>query len=220
MEAISRKKEVDEMKTLTKEIGALQVTLVAETGSITDYAGESWTQIAGTNTFFSETYFDLAGMSMEDKTLFFTGAATQNTNPPISVPARAGNRVQIMDLMTSKPMSETDLSLASVYGNTTQTPLTFDQTVYMRNRHFNTDLDNEAAGLMILLADEQLGSLEPSASDRIYVYRFISIIGLDGSYNFFPVRFILRAEAKEEPEYEYLMRLKRSYELQNEPDRD
>ena len=33
-------------------------------------------------------------------------------------------------------------------------------------------------------------------------------------------RYMLRATAKEEPEYEYLMRLKRSYELQNEPDRD
>ena len=208
------------MKTLAKEIGALQVALIDGLGSIIDYAGESWTQIAGTNTFFSETYFDLAGMSIKEKTLFFTGAATQNTNPPFSEPATAGNRVQIMDLMTTKPMSELDLSLAAIYGNTTETPLTFDQTVYMRNRHFNTDLDNQAGGLMILLADEQLGSLEPSASDRIYVYRFIAIIGGDGAYNFFPVRFILRAEAKEEAEYQYLMRLKRSYELQQEPDRD
>jgi hypothetical protein len=33
-------------------------------------------------------------------------------------------------------------------------------------------------------------------------------------------RYLLRASAKEEAEFEYLMRLKRSYDLQNEPDVD
>ena len=73
---------------------------------------------------------------------------------------------------------------------------------------------------MIPISDEQLGSLEPTASDRVYVYRVISITGGDGVYNFYPVRFILRADAREEPEYQYLMRLKRSYELQQTLDRD
>ena len=90
----------------------------------------------------------------------------------------------------------------------------------MRLRVLNTDLDNQAATFMIPISDEQMGSLEPTASDRIYCYRIVSLTGTDGSYGVYPVRYLLRAEAKEEPEYEYLMRLKRSYELQNQPDRD
>jgi len=207
------------MKTLTKEIGAIGVTLVGGLGTITDQDG-GWKQIPGANQYYNETYFDLAGMSIDEKTLFFTGAATQNANPPTSNPALPGNRVNILDIMVTKPLTETELTFVAIRANMSGTVLTFDQTVYMRNRYFNTDLDNQAATIMIPIFDEQLGSLEPTASDRIYVYRVISIVGGDGVYNNYPVRFILRAEAKEEPEYEYLMRLKRSYELQQRPDRD
>jgi hypothetical protein len=100
--------------------------------------------------------------------------------------------------------------------------LTFDQTVYGRVRTFNMDLDNVAGGFYILLSDHQTGSLEPTASDRIYCYRAVSfgVNNSDGQHSVFAGRYLLRADAKEEPEFEYLMRLKRSYELQNEPDRD
>ena len=94
------------------------------------------------------------------------------------------------------------------------------ETVYARVRVFNMDLDNLAGGYSILLSDTQTGSLEPSASDRIYCYRVVQYNGADTRFDIFPARYILRADAKEEPEYEYLMRLKRSYELQQRFDRD
>jgi hypothetical protein len=171
---------------------------------------------------YFETYFDLAGMSIDEKTLFFTGATTQNANPVISTPATVGNNVHIWDIMVTKPLTESELLFVAIYGNTASpgVVLSFDQTVYLRNRVLNTDIDNAAASVMIPIFDEQLGSLEATASDRIYCYRFVSLAGANGDYTIYPVRYILRAEAKEEPEYQYLMRLKRSYELQNEPDRD
>ena len=73
---------------------------------------------------------------------------------------------------------------------------------------------------MITIADNQLGSLEATASDRIYCYRVVLYSGAVARFDVYPARYILRADAKEEPEYQYLMRLKRSYELQNQPDRD
>jgi len=36
----------------------------------------------------------------------------------------------------------------------------------------------------------------------------------------YPARYILRAMAKEEADYQYIMRLKRSYDLQQRFDRD
>lgn len=209
-------------KTLTKEMPGLGLIRAGTEISITPETASGWTLIPGTYICYYETYFDLAGMSIEEKTLFFTGAATQNVMPPTSQPAAPGNRFIIYDIMSTKPLNETELQFVLVYGNTASpgVVLTYDQTVYMRIRVLNTDLDNAAATFMIPIADEQLGSLEPTASDRIYCYRIVSLTGGDGTYGVFPVRYLLRAEAKEEAEYQYLMRLKRSYELQNEPDRD
>jgi len=211
------------VKTLTKEIGL--ATADVQGGEIVQLIanpGGGWTLIPGSGNMYYETYFDLAGMTEQEKTLFFTGATTQNANPVISNPATVGNNVHIWDIMATKPLTETDLLFVAIYGNTASpgVVLTFDQTVYLRNRVMNTDIDNAAASVMIPIFDEQLGSLEATASDRVYCYRLVSITGADAAYTIYPVRYILRAEAKEEPEYEYLMRLKRSYELQNQPDRD
>jgi hypothetical protein len=220
LEAISRKKEVDEMKTFAKEIPAVGVTKTPTGVTINNDTSSGWNSITGTFLAYYETYFDLAGLSIDDKTLFFTGASTQNAYPAISQPAAPGNKVIIHDIMVTKPLTEAELTTISIYGNFENTVLTFDQTIYMRVRVLNTDLDNQAAAVMIPLFNEQLGSLEPTASDRIYCYRIIGYSGADGVYNTYPVRYLLRAEPKEEAEYAYLMRLKRSYELQQRPDRD
>ena len=73
----------------------------------------------------------------------------------------------------------------------------------------------------VLSEEHQSGSLSPTASDRIYSYRLL-IVGAVGDTSVVlpPVRHLISAEAKEEPEYQHMMRLKRSYDLQNEPDVD
>ena len=213
------------MKTLTKEIGTLGVDKAGVVFTLqNDVYG--WEQFApGQPQFIARTYFDLAGLTIDDKTLFFEAAGVQDANHPTSVPSVAGNFVRVVDILSNKPLSNADAVDTITFGNmiasgTGSATLTFDQTIYMRNRFFNTDLDNAAGGMMITLADNQMGSMSPTASDRVYVTRVVTMGGGDGSYTLYPVRYIVRATAKEEPEYEYLMRLKRSYELQNEPDRD
>ena len=215
------------MKTLAKEFGVLSVTKASPPDPNPGWtlnqaeSADGWEQYAPTQSgFVNRTYFDLAGLSMDDKTLFFTGATSQNAYPPGTIPTTAGNRVFIHDIMSSKPLADADLVAITTRANTAGTTLTFDQTIYMRVRVLNTDIDNSASGVMIPIFDEQLGSLEPTASDRVYCTRIVVFDGADGNYFTYPVRYILRAEAKEEPEYEYLMRLKRSYELQNRFDRD
>jgi hypothetical protein len=207
------------MKTLTKETVGVGIRIIGGNAQLEE--GQGWKQISGTDSFVYDTYFDLAGMAVEDKTMFFTGATTQTANPPTSNAATVGNRTQIMSLMTTKPMTETELLFAATIGNLSGgSNLTFDQTVYMRVQWFNTDIDNQAAGIMIPIADNQMGSLNPTASDRVYVYHVVTPQGADGVYNHYGIRFILQADAKEEPEYQYMMRLKRSYELQQRFDRD
>jgi len=212
-------------KTLAKEFA--QFAFVVDDQGTEDVlsTGGNWRPISGSpGLFISDTYFDLAGMTREDMTLFFEGAAVQELKNPTSFPATAGNTLQVADVMSAVPLTDTEAAFylfgANFHIANTST-LSFDQTIYGRVRVFNVDLDNQAGGFMIQLSDTQTGSLEPTASDRVYCYRVVQYNGaIDTRIDLFGARYILRATAKEEADYQYLMRLKRSYELQNEPDRD
>lgn len=223
MEEISRTKEVDEMKTLTKEFAGVNFTFDGTNYGFDTTQG-NWRQIgAGTGNFICDTYFDLAGMAMNDETLFFEVAAVQEVLNPQFAPSTAGDFMFVVDIMSQIPLTDAEVALYATQGNVAggDVSLTFDQTIYGRVRFFNIDLDNVAGTIAILLSDNQTGSLSPTASDRVYCYRYAGVNQTaPGFSTLFAARHILRATAKEEPEYQYLMRLKRSYELQNEPDRD
>ena len=212
------------MKTLTKEFGILQVNKVGPLYTIdTSITNGGWRAHTGIGTFINDTYFDFAGLAIDDKTLFFDGAAVQEIQPPSITTGTAGDFVAVVDLMCTTPLTDEEVALYATYGNIIGdgSALTFDQTVYGRVRIFNMDLDNLAGGFFITLGDNQTGSLEATASDRIYCYRYVAITAAaDSTIAITGARYILRAKAQEEPEYQYLMRLKRSYELQNAPDRD
>ena len=214
------------MKTLAKEIGLIRVDKLGPAYTLNaQISADGWEDL-GAGVFANRKYFDLAGISMNDKTLFFDGATIQDTwNPTKPATSPAGDLIAVADVMTSKPLSNVDaIAIVNGFGNTQGTDaakLTFDQTIYMRLRVFIVDLDTQASGYMVPLSDNQLGSLSPTASDRIYCTRIVQFgNNADGAYALYPVRYLLRANAKEEAEYEYLMRLKRSYELQQEPDVD
>jgi hypothetical protein len=227
LEAIIRKKEVDEMKTLAKEhtFGVFQTT-----GPDTWELGLSpgWRQpTAGAGFFVSETYFDLAGLTMDDKTLFFEAAASTTMFNPLTTASNAGDGVQILNLMTSTPMTDDELSRFFLMGNFADAfggieGISYDETIYARCQEYTTDLDTAAWGKMVLVSDNQIGSLEATASDRIYSYKVVGIKtgALMTGLQTYPTRHILRATAREEPEYQYLMRLMRSYQLQQRFDRD
>jgi hypothetical protein len=208
------------MKILSKDIN---LVTVSKAGPVFTLEGQiGWRQI-GTNFFVFETYYDLAGMSQEEKTLFFDAATVQDVTNPAQVNGVAGDLLGITDLMTSSPLSDDALTQFTLFGNMVQSKFpSFDQVIYARNQIFVVDLDFAASGYFNLLSSNQLGSMQPTASDRIYVYRVVAIDtdNTATSYTVLPARFLLQATAKEEPEYQYLTRLMRSYNLQNEPDRD
>lgn len=211
------------MKTMTKEFAQLAVQKAGPVYTVISNEG-NWREIAGSpGLYLASTYFDLAGMAMDDKTLFFQGAATQELKNPTFFPATAGNNLQIADIMSVVPLTDEQAAFYLFGANfnvSNSSNLTYHETVYGRIRVFNMDIDNLAGGYSILLSDTQTGSLEPTASDRVYCYRVVQYNGADTRFDIFPARYLLRADAKEEPEFEYLMRLKRSYELQQSFDRD
>jgi hypothetical protein len=212
------------MKTLTKEFGYLNIGQAVPNIYTLESSANGWRQVgAPSGTFINTTYFDLAGLAIDDKTLFFSGATTQDVLNPIVTSGVAGDNIIVVDVMSSIPLTDVEYSALLTHGNfpiSGTNNLTFDQTIYCRIRQYAVDVDTAAWGSMVLLADNQLGSLNPTASDRVYVARVVYFDGDSTAINVTPVRYLLRADAKEEAEYQYLMRLKRSYELQHTFDRD
>ena len=136
----------------------------------------------------------------------------------------AGDDVVVFDVMTSEPMTDAQLLGFVGGGNfaSSSAGLGYQQTIYARVRHFIIDLDTAAWGSFVLASDNQLGSLEATASDRIYSYRILHITAGTSAtqVNLYMARHIIRTEAKEEAEFRYLMRLRRSYELAQNHDED
>jgi hypothetical protein len=213
------------MKTLTKEHRTLNVDKAGPVFTVSE--GDGWRQLTpGGQIFISDNYFDLAGMSIDDKTLFFEGAAVQEVQNPIAVAGAAGDLIQLCDIMSAVPLSDDQVSAFATTGNIPTSGGygfgTFEQTIYARHRVYAIDVDFAGSNYFNLLSSNQLGSLGPTASDRVYCYRLV-LLGANNSATtmiVYPARYLLRAQGKEEAEYQYLMRLKRSYDLQQRPDRD
>lgn len=214
------------MKVLAKEFPYLVANKADAPALWTIDQGDGWRQLApASNTFIASTYFDLAGMSQREKTLFFEGAAVQEVLPPSSTPsATAGDIVVVTDVMSTSPMTDAQASAYQLSANLAQsaTGLSFEQTVYGRVRIFNMNVNTLAGSYYELQTDNQTGSLEPTASDRIYCYRIVTFgpTNVNGTHSVWGARYLLQASAKEEAEFQYLMRLQRSYVLQQSHDED
>lgn len=211
------------MKTMAKEHGYVVLNqnppgVWAVDGS----QSNGWRLLAPTGLAVSDTYFDFAGLTKDYKTLMFDGAAVQDMLAPQVTGGAAGDSLVMVDLMSTSPLTDNDLQNFYIYGNfSINGKLTFEQTIYARIRQFNVDVDNLAWGSMVLLSENQIGSLEATASDRVYCYRIVAMgSNFDGTrIDVFNARYLLQANVKEEAEYQYLMRLKRSYDLA-QTDRD
>lgn len=214
------------MKTLAKYHDALFITISGGTATIdTSLVGSGWTSPTN-GLFVSETFFDLAGLSMDDETIFFEGMAVQQTGVP-AIQGQAGDNYILYDIMTSIPIDASDaamLGLFTIRGlGYPGVELNYEHVLYQRTRRYTLDLDTSARMAMLAL-DEQSGSMAPTASDRIYCYRIVVLdvptLASAANINVQPARYLIQAVPKEEPEFQYLMRLKRSYNLQQSHDED
>ena len=160
---------------------------------------------------------------MDEKTLFFRGATVQDVYNPYTIAGAPGDSIGVVDLMSTRSLSADEVFFFLVNGNLQgpgSSTLTYHETVYGRVNQFVTTIDTGTWGSMSLLGSHQLGSMNPTASDRIYSYRIVSVTGLMTSLNLSGCRHLLASEAVEEKDHEYMMRLMRSYELQQSHDED
>lgn len=218
------------MKMLAKYHSALDLTQMGPNDYDITPVGQlgsnmNWTKISG-QIFCSETYFDLAGLAMDDKTIFPTGITSQRGSLTRQLGSAAGDNYVVLDVITSIPVN---VEFGSIEINNwfnmgpgfPGTTLNFEHVLYMRGQRWTTDLDTN--NTFPMKADEwQCGSMSPTASDRLYSYRvvLVSLNSTAARIVTASARHVMEVNVSEEPTYQYLMRLKRSYDLQIEPDVD
>ena len=250
------------MKTLTKYIEGISGQFVYNASPPTNRwfiggvsgSGSSagdWVQIFGLDAISAEgesqinligqSVIDLAGMTAQEKTLFFSGASTTDasfvtmnfrlnaTSGPI-LPASAGSTVLVTDIMTSVPIfsEESLLELLTLHqAGFPGSEVDYQHIVYGTTKRYVMETITGALASPVLIDIQQRGSGHPQASDSIYCYKLVSIIwnSLDPNtqrlnFSIPATRFSLRAEAKEEPDHVRIMRLKRQYDLFQLNDRD
>jgi len=219
------------VKILAKYHSALDVTGAAGLFDFTPVnqigSNDNWTRLNG-QVFVSDTYIDLGGLSMDDKTIFPSGITVQRGSISQMRDGSAGDSYLVMDVLTSIPIDVSPLNFDVVNWfnlgvGWPGTTLNWEHVLYARCQRWTLDLDT-GAGFPLKADEWQMGSMSPTASDRVYSYRVVLLTPQPQSgisrYISSSARHVLEVDVKEEPEYEYLMRLKRSYDLQQEPDVD
>jgi hypothetical protein len=192
-----------------------------------DSNSNGWEQVQSIQTFVSSVYIDLAGLSKDNETVFFNGITTQEAQP-ISIASAAaapqGNSVLVYDIVTSIPINWQTIDTTAWAFHGIGFPgsiLNFEHVLYHRLRRYTLDIDH-AGAFALPMTDEQAGSLQPTASDRLYCYRLVTPFPFTGitQVSIPPVRYVAMTSTKKEQEYQYLMRLKKSYDLQQSFDVD
>lgn len=199
------------------------------------------TKVLGTNTYCQEMKLDLSGYVQDSLTVGFRRSFEQMGGPDSITWLKAyePNTDEVIEttIVSSVPMNDGQL-ISTLITSPGFTPLpsgldygNFNREHIIHGRYqlmfANTTIGTGGFGAngraaMMSVTDNIFSSLEPTAADCLYCYRVFSVpnaadagtgisqVGLP------PKRIILDAFTVEEPDLEYMMRLKRSYELANQ----
>jgi hypothetical protein len=176
-----------------------------------------------------EGYFDLSGYNLDDLTLVPTLMELQDSGiyqTTFFPPGPTGTRDEglfIVDVMSQERLDIDDTMLEillGAYPGTGGSDTNFEQIPMCNVRFTRIRTTYGSNELQSVVCGGSYGSGEPTAGQKLYVYRFIVVstltpfTGPEGIIAY-PTRFILGANIIKESELSHMMRLKRSYELAN-----
>ena len=176
----------------------------------------SW-QTTGTG-IYSEQYFDLSGYELDDLTLVPKFMQLQDGgNPYFAGPTVT--TLHVFDIISQERLDPATFFLLAGTGNYPGSPDTTEDwsQILMLNKRFMTP-QNEftSANLMLPATSGSFGSSEPTAVAKLWCYRIIitgGTISPGETLEIPATRFVLGGTVIDEPDLEYMMRLKRSYEI-------
>ena len=194
-----------------------------------NWLASSGYQFLNADSVFFRSNIDLSGYSMESMT--FATFETQYQDPGIysntnATGEAAGNatKIEIIEMITDVPFNNEQLAtLTDDMGSTVpgmlSTSQDFAQIIYGRYSLYVQNTTLGLPGYMQLVSDGGFGSKEPTAASKLYCYKVVKTSGVSAyengeTLNFPACRIGLSGRVFSEAELPYIMRLKRSYELQ------
>lgn len=171
--------------------------------------------IAGGNGVCAETYFDLSAYELDDLTLVPHLLQLQDGLPYFSEQTES---LQIYDVISQERLNPDDFITYALGGDYPSSPGStedWSQILMCNTRFFTPQTDFQFATLMLPSTQGSFGSSEPTAVQKLWVYRIVLVGGAveNSTLNIPATRFVLGAEIIQEDDLPYMMRLKRSYEL-------
>ena len=188
------------------------------------YGVTNWTDTNGylslsPDALFLSRTIDLNGWAMNDYT--FGTVRSQYQDPGIYSSNAVSAKTEVMEIISDVPISIAALTIIKDnLGSRTPGMLgsfqDFTTIIYGNYRVYVPNASLAAfSGFLQLVSGGSFGSKEPTASATLYCYRIIKCAGLPGETLTAPAcRIGLFGAFYLEGDIEYMMRLKRSYELQ------
>jgi hypothetical protein len=228
VEAVTRAKEVDEeMKRIIKQIEYATWNWVDPLWELTQ--NDEWNVTTNSansiQAYALNQYVDLAGMSQQEKTIFIQNLRLDYQFAPSMTDATTGDAVRMIWMVTDQPIKQTDF----IGPGWRFAGLNAENCAIMQEDVWTVTTSSAAwSTTPVLTSSVSNGLMTSTASDRLYLHGYVQVVTRKigpttstlSSVQFGGVRLVLDVEAREEPMYQYLMRLMRSYELQQSPDRD
>lgn len=194
----------------------------------------SWTRLASKgvgHNFIYESEIDVAGYTTEDLTFFPIAGDVQRGATSLGMTTGFLTEYIIVSVVPISLPSFSSMSSLNMWntlpgqfteGDTT-TSINFDQIIYGQMNVFtkNNNLDQNWG---VKVHTSSIGSGAATNGSKIYVYRVIRLDDAIENPLFFAeipsARLLLSGQLREEAEYAQIMRMRRSYELQQTHDED
>jgi len=188
------------------------------------YAAAAWGDTKGYRAlgidalYFSST-IDLSGWTMHDFT--FGTVQSQYQDPGIYTSTAVSSKTEVIEIISDVPISIAALTvikdnLGSTVPGMLESAQDFTTILYGNYRLYVPNLSLGAfPGFLQLISSGSFGSKEPTASSELYCYRILKCAGAPGELLAAPAcRVGLFGVFYQEGDLPHMMRLKRSYELQ------
>ena len=223
--------EEDRQRTLVAEFPPLTFATDRD-GAVTTLVNNGYENVSvtGTALFFQEVLIDLSGYAMEKKTFFPYSSFEQRNGPVTATFDTAGANLNVFDtiIVSSVPLSNEQVAINSYVQRLpgfTPTNLgipaldsayRLNRDVLLHQHQLVYSYDSSTPAIYRVTSSVNASSLEPTAADVLYCYRILFSQAIDGSAILPSARVLLPGTITSEPKLEYMMRLKRSYELANQ----
>jgi len=217
------------VKVLSKPIPAYSANIESGDTEWNTFSQGHWEQLSNSLNSCSaiqRSQIDLGGLSQREKTVFFKELEIQMPYPPSCADAIAGDNLRLQLLISDQP-----ISYAAFYGpGQASSDVNPENMLIMRTQTWLVDQDTAQWGSVMKLANETAtGLMKATASDTLYIAYYATLGTLRvgptppfstiSKFTVPPLLVVLGVDVESEPDDQYVMRLRRSYELA-QTDRD